>query len=154
MEIIASSSIATAAHIGGLLSGFYWGSFSRFTIAFSEEQIYWASQLRPGRKIVTLEQALFDLLDTPPDTIEELIGRMSPEIYERLKEAVSLGRFNEQERMGKEQLGQCMQLLILYEAHHLESHERTGSPLQADCQSERAYSQTIRLMQAPQENKH
>ena len=56
---------------------------------------------------MTLEQALFDLLDTPPETIEELIGRMSPEIYERLKEAVSLGRFNEQERMGKEQLGQC-----------------------------------------------
>ncbi|MEC8740833.1 MAG: DUF1315 family protein [Pseudomonadota bacterium] len=103
---------------------------------------------------MTLEQALFDLLDTPPDTIEELIGRMSPEIYERLKEAVSLGRFNEQERMGKEQLGQCMQLLILYEAQHLERDERTGSPLQADCQRERAYSQTIRLMQAPQENKH
>ena len=79
---------------------------------------------------------------------------MSPEIYERLKEAVSLGRFNEQERMGKEQLGQCMQLLILYEAHHLERHERTGAPLQPDCQSKRDYSQTIRLMQAPQENEH
>jgi uncharacterized protein YeaC (DUF1315 family) len=103
---------------------------------------------------VTLEQALFDLLDSPPETIEELIGRMSQEIYERLKEAVSLGRFNEQERMGKEQLGQCMQLLILYEVHHLESHERTGSPLQVDCQSERSDLQTIRLMQAPQENKH
>ena len=103
---------------------------------------------------MTLEQALFDLLDTPPDTIEELIGRMSSEIYERLKEAVSLGRFNEQKRMGKEQLGQCMQLLILYEAYHLESHERTGSPLQSDCQSGSADSQTIRLMQASQEGKH
>ena len=101
---------------------------------------------------MTLEQALFDLLETPPDTIEELIGRMSSEIYERLKEAVSLGRFNERERMCKEQLGQCMQLLILYEAHHLESHDRTGSPLQSDCQSGSADSQTIRLMQAPQES--
>ena len=103
---------------------------------------------------MTLEQALYNYLDTPPDTIHELVGRMSPEIYERLKEAVALGRFNEQERMSEELLGQCMQLLILYEAHHLESHERTGAPLQTDCQTDRFGSQTIRVMQAPQENKH
>ena len=103
---------------------------------------------------MTLEQALYDYLDTPPDTINELVGRMSPEIYERLKEAVALGRFNEQERMSEELLGQCMQLLILYEAHHLESHERTGAPLLTDCQTESFGSQTIRVMQAPQENEH
>ncbi len=103
---------------------------------------------------MTLEQALYDYLDTPPDTINELVGRMSPEIYERLKEAVALGRFNEQERMSEELLRQCMQLLILYEAHHLESHERTGAPLQTDCQTESFGSQTIRVMQTPQENKH
>ena len=103
---------------------------------------------------MTLEQALYDYLDTPPDTINELVGRMSPEIYERLKEAVALGRFNEQERMSEELLGQCMQLLILYEAYHLESHERTGAPLQTDCQTESFGSQTIRVMQTPQENKH
>ena len=103
---------------------------------------------------MTLEQALYDYLDTPPDTINELVGRMSPEIYERLKEAVALGRFNEQERMSEELLGQCMQLLILYEAHHLESHEHTGAPLQTDCQTESFGSQTIRVMQAPQENKN
>ena len=103
---------------------------------------------------MTLEQALFNYLDTPPDTINELVGRMSPEIYERLKEAVALGRFNEQERMSEELLGQCIQLLILYEAHHLESNERTGAPLKTDCQTESFGSQTIRVMQAPQENKH
>ena len=103
---------------------------------------------------MTLEQALYDYLDTPPDTINELVGRMSPEIYEKLKEAVALGRFNEQERMSEELLGQCMQLLILYEAHHLESHERTGAPLQTDCQTEIFGSQTIRVTKAPQENKH
>ena len=103
---------------------------------------------------MTLEQALFDYLDAPPDTINDLVDRMSPEIYERLKEAVALGRFNEQERMNEELLGQCMQLLILYEAHHLESHERTGAPLQTDCQTKSFDSQTIRVMQASQENKH
>ena len=103
---------------------------------------------------MTLEQALYDYLDTPPVTINELVGRMSPEIYEKLKEAVALGRFNEQERMSEELLGQCMQLLILYEAYHLESHERTGAPLQTDCQTESFGSQTIRVMQTPQENKH
>ena len=103
---------------------------------------------------MTLEQALYSYLDTPPDTINELVGRMSPEIYERLKEAVALGRFNEQERMSEELLGQCMQLLILYEAYHLESHERTGAPLQTDCQTESFGSQTIKVMQAPQESKH
>ena len=103
---------------------------------------------------MTLKQALLDYLDTPPDTINELVGRMSPEIYERLKDAVALGRFNEQERMSKALLGQCMQLLILYEAHHLESHERIGTPLRTNCQTESFGSQTIRLMQASQENKH
>ena len=103
---------------------------------------------------MTLEQALFDYLDTPPDTINELVGRMSSEIYERLKEVVALGRFNEQERMSEELLGQCIQLLILYEAHHLGSHERTGIPLQKDCQTESFGSQTIKLMQASEENKH
>ena len=103
---------------------------------------------------MTLEQALYDYLDTPPDTINELVGRMSSEIYEKLKEAVALGRFNEQERMSEELLGQCMQLLILYEAYHLESHERTGAPLQTDCQTESFGSQTIKVMQAPQESKH
>ena len=103
---------------------------------------------------MTLEQALFDYLDTPPDTINELVGRMSLEIYERLKEAVALGRFNEQERMSEELLGQCMQLLILYEARHLESHERTGTPVQTDCQTESFGLQPIRLKQASQENNH
>ena len=102
---------------------------------------------------MTLEQALFDYLDAPPDTINELVDRMSPEIYDRLKEAVALGRFNEQERMSEELLGHCMQLLILYEAH-LESHERTGTPLQTNCQTKSFGSQTIRVMQASQENKH
>ncbi|MEE3087957.1 MAG: DUF1315 family protein, partial [Pseudomonadota bacterium] len=84
---------------------------------------------------MTLEQAFFDYLDAPPDTIKELVDRMSPEIYERLKEAVALGRFNEQERMNEELLGQFMQLLILYEAHNLESHERTRAPIQTDFQT-------------------
>ena len=39
MEIFASSSIATAAHIGGLLSGLLMGSFLRFTIAFFEKNL-------------------------------------------------------------------------------------------------------------------
>ena len=82
-----------------------------------------------------------------------MLPPMSP-VAQRLKEAVTLGRSNEQERMSEELLGQCMQLLILYEAHHLESHERTGAPLQTDCQTESFGSQTIRVMQAPQENKH
>ena len=103
---------------------------------------------------MTLEQALFEFLDTPPDTINELVSRMSPEIYERLKEAVALGRFNEQERMSEELLGHCMQLLILYEAHHLERHERTGTSLQTDCQTGSFGSQTTRLIQASQDDKH
>ena len=102
---------------------------------------------------MTLEQALFDLLDTPPDTIEELIGRMTPKSMETQRGS-RLGRFNEQERMNEELLGQCMQLLILYEAHHLESHEHTGAPLQTDCQTKSFDSQIIRVMQASQENKH
>ena len=103
---------------------------------------------------MTLDETLLDFLESPPCTIEMLIARISPEIYERLKEAIALGRWNEQERMSKEQLNQCMQLLILYEAHHLESHERTGTPLKADCQNKNSSFKTITIMQTQQEDKH
>ncbi|MBG10144.1 MAG: hypothetical protein CMD92_03145 [Gammaproteobacteria bacterium] len=104
--------------------------------------------------IVTLEKTLLDYLESPPGTMEKLIDRISPEIYERLKDVIALGRWNEQERLSKGQLGQCMQLLILYEAQHLESHERTGTPLQADCDGDYSDSEAITIMQAPRGDKH
>ena len=104
--------------------------------------------------IVTLEKTLLDLLESPPGTMEKLIDRISPEIYERLKDVIALGRWNERERLSKEQLGQCMQLLILYESQHLESHERTGTPLQTDCDGGHSDSEAITIMQVPRGNKH
>lgn len=82
-----------------------------------------------------LEQKLFGFLENPPGSVDELVSRITPDVYERLKEAVALGRWSEEQRLSSEQSEQCMQLIILYEAHHVDSEDRIGAPLNSECGS-------------------
>lgn len=70
-----------------------------------------------------------------PDSLEQLVASMTPEIYENLKKAVELGRWADGIRLSPEQLEQSMQLVILYEAKWLPEESRVGAPLQQDCAS-------------------
>ena len=82
-----------------------------------------------------LEQTLLGFLENPPDSVDELVSRITPDVYARLKEAVALGRWTEEQRMSKEQVAQCMQLIILYEASNVASDDRIGAPLNSECSS-------------------
>tara|TARA_E500000178_G_scaffold228874_1_gene225549 strand:- start:692 stop:1006 length:315 start_codon:yes stop_codon:yes gene_type:complete len=80
-----------------------------------------------------LEQTLFGFLENPPGSVDELVSRITPDVYERLKEAVALGRWSEEERLSPQQSEQCMQLIILYEAHNVDTEARIGAPLSSEC---------------------
>lgn len=69
------------------------------------------------------------------DSIENLVSQLNTDVYERIKLAIELGKWADGSRLTSEQLENCMQLLILYEAHNLGESERTGQKLGA-CKTE------------------
>ena len=73
-----------------------------------------------------------------PDSLEQLVAGMTPEIYENLKQAVELGRWADGVRLSDEQREQSLQLVILYEAKWLPEASRVGAPLQQECASKQA----------------
>lgn len=69
------------------------------------------------------------------DSIENLVSQLTADIYERIKLAIELGKWADGSRLSTEQLENCMQLLILYEARNFAESERTGQQL-ASCKTE------------------
>ncbi len=71
-----------------------------------------------------------------PESIEALIDAMTPSIYENLKTAVELGRWEDGSRLTQEQLESCLQTIILYEAKHVEQDARIEATMPKGCSSE------------------
>ena len=90
-----------------------------------------------------LEQTLSGFLENPPGSVDELVSRITPDVYERLKEAVALGRWSEEQRLSPQQTEQCMQLIILYEAHNVDTEARVGAPLSSECGSDGAEERAV-----------
>ena len=57
---------------------------------------------------------------------QQLIESMSPDIYERLKQGVELGKWPNGQRLTKEQTAQSLQAVIAYEHRNMGDEERTG----------------------------
>lgn len=62
-------------------------------------------------------------------SIEVMLEQLTPEMIERIKSAIEIGKWPDGSSVKAEQLEHCMQLLILYEARNLSASERTGSKL-------------------------
>lgn len=62
-------------------------------------------------------------------SIEVMLEQLTPEMIERIKSAIEIGKWPDGSSVKAEQLEHCMQLLILYEARTLPASERTGSKL-------------------------
>jgi len=73
--------------------------------------------------------AMRALLQGRPQSVEKLIEAITPVIYEALKSAVELGKWQNGNPLVPEQTEYCMQAIILYEARHLPAQQRTGSNL-------------------------
>ncbi|MES2625605.1 MAG: DUF1315 family protein [Pseudomonadota bacterium] len=61
-----------------------------------------------------------------PDTWQELLGNMTPEIHQSLKTAVELGKWPNGERLSAEQVELCLQAVIAYDARYLPETERVA----------------------------
>lgn len=79
--------------------------------------------------------ALDGLPSDTPETLEKLVSEITPTVYENLKTAVELGKWGDGSKLTEQQLDNCLQVIILYEAEHLEESERTGALLNSNCQS-------------------
>jgi len=58
---------------------------------------------------------------------EDAAQQLSPEIYDRFKQALELGKWPDGRSLSKEQKEICLQAVILYEtAQGIPEHQRTG----------------------------
>lgn len=65
-------------------------------------------------------------MSNPPDSFEELLASITPEIHSKLKLAIELGRWENGDRLSKEQVELCMQAVIAYDEIHLKEEEKIG----------------------------
>lgn len=54
---------------------------------------------------------------------EQLVKTMTPEVYQRLNNAVETGKWFDGNPLTEEQKDTCLQAVILYQAEHLENNQ-------------------------------
>lgn len=62
-----------------------------------------------------------------PESLDELLQGISEVVYERIRNAVALGKWENGDRLSPTQLEHCLQLIIAYESRLPPDRERTGS---------------------------
>ncbi|UYZ84042.1 YeaC family protein [Entomomonas sp. E2T0] len=65
----------------------------------------------------------------------EMIEKITPEIYQNLKQSVELGKWPNGKPLTAEQRETCLQAIIAWELKHLPEEERTGFIDGPGCQS-------------------
>lgn len=80
------------------------------------------------------------------DSMEELIAALTPEMYSKLRTAIELGKWQDGVRLTAEQLEQCMELMILYEARNMPEEQRTGANLPQSCQTQGSGADKLRIL--------
>ena len=65
-------------------------------------------------------------MNDTPDSFAELLSSITPEVHSKLKQAIELGRWENGERLSKEQVELCMQAVIAYDEIHLSEEEKVG----------------------------
>ncbi len=61
-----------------------------------------------------------------PQTWQELLASMTPEIHQSLKTAVELGKWPNGERLSAEQVELCLQAVIAYDERNVPETERVA----------------------------
>ncbi len=80
----------------------------------------------------------FDIGDLrKPESLDQLIDGLTPEIYQRLKTAIELGKWEDGSRLSSGQLESSIQAIILYESKNIAPEQRTGVDLSAACGSKK-----------------
>ncbi|MCP4789837.1 MAG: YeaC family protein [Gammaproteobacteria bacterium] len=56
----------------------------------------------------------------------EMLAHMTPEIYQRLKQALELGKWADGRALTQAQKDSCMEAVLRYQAMHLPAEEHSG----------------------------
>jgi uncharacterized protein len=70
-----------------------------------------------------------ELKTISPQSIDELVAGITPELVDTLRSAIELGKWQDGSKLSAEQLENCIQVLILYENKHVAESERAGFSL-------------------------
>ncbi len=65
-------------------------------------------------------------MDQATQNFKDLLDTITPKIHSKLKQAIELGRWDNGERLSKEQIELCMQAVIAYDEKHLSAEEKIG----------------------------
>ena len=60
------------------------------------------------------------------ESIDDLLKKMTPEVYASVKRAVELGKWPNGEKISPDQRQMCMQAVILWEENNLSPEQRSG----------------------------
>ena len=58
--------------------------------------------------------------------LEQLINSITPDIYESLKTAIELGKWEDGKRLEKDQVALCLEAVMRYESTNISEEERVG----------------------------
>jgi uncharacterized protein len=64
--------------------------------------------------------------DNKPESLDDIIEMMTPEVHMNLKTAVELGKWPDGKKLSAAQLEHCLQAIIAYEQKHLPEDQRVG----------------------------
>lgn len=77
-----------------------------------------------------------DAVKSTPDSVEGLLEEITPSVYDTLKTAVAIRRWEDGVKLSESQLENCLQAIILYENEHVAEDQRIGSMLTGGCKKE------------------
>ena len=66
-----------------------------------------------------------EILNSNPESIEELIAVMDEDTYKSIQTAVEIGKWKDGKLLTSEQVEHCLQILILYEARYFSDEAQT-----------------------------
>lgn len=58
--------------------------------------------------------------------VDEILKAVTPEVYEKFKLAIELGKWENGDKLSPQQRQTCMQAVIAYESRHVAEDERVG----------------------------
>jgi uncharacterized protein len=65
-------------------------------------------------------------LQFSPSSVEELLSNITPDVHNKLKMAVELGRWETGDKLSEKQKALCLQAIIAYDQYYLEPEKRVG----------------------------
>jgi len=74
-------------------------------------------------------------MNTQTDSLQEILENITPEIHQKLKSAIELGRWENGDKLSDEQKANCLQAVIAYDQTFLAPEQRVGYLNKQQCKT-------------------